>query len=70
MLFNLNTFYCYESKIISNLNYKLEDSKKILGSVFCEHARSIDYEEREMKYVEKASDNDLISILTLFNACL
>ena len=25
---NLNTFYCYESKIISNLNYKLEDSKK------------------------------------------
>ena len=74
-VFNEHTKMSIVCPISSNIkdfptHYKLEDSKKILGSVFCEHARSIDYEEREMKYVEKASDNDLISILTLFNACL
>ena len=51
-------------------HYILEDSINISGSVFCEHSRSIDYESRKIKFIEKCSDNDLISILTLFNACL
>ena len=51
-------------------HYQLEDTKKVHGSVLCEHVRSIDYEIRDLKFVEKLSDNDLISIITLFNACI
>lgn len=50
-------------------HYKLEDSKNVNGSVLCEHVRSIDYEVRNLKFVEKLSDNDFISIITLLNAC-
>ena len=51
-------------------HYKLEDTKKIKGSVLCEHIRSIDYEARNVKFIEKASNNDLLSIMTLINACI
>ena len=51
-------------------HYKLEDSKKIKGSVLCEHIRSVDYESRNIKFVEKASDNDLMSVIMLTNACI
>lgn len=51
-------------------HYQLEDTKKVKGSVLCEHIRSIDYEIRNLKFVEKLSDNDFISIVTLLNACI
>lgn len=51
-------------------HYVLEDAKKIHGTVLCEHIRSIDYETRKVKFVEKASSNDLISVITLMNACV
>ena len=51
-------------------HYELEDTKKVKGSVLCEHIRSIDYEKRNLKYVEKASDNDLLSVIMLMNACI
>ena len=51
-------------------HYNLEDTKKIHSSVLCEHIRSIDYEIRNLKFVEKLSDNDFISIITLLNACI
>lgn len=51
-------------------HYKLEDTKKIQGSVLCEHIRSIDYEIRNLKFVEKLTDNDFLSIITLLNACI
>ena len=50
-------------------HYLLEDSKKIKGSVLCEHMRSIDYEVRKLKFVERVSDNDLLSVITLTSAC-
>lgn len=50
-------------------HYILEDTKKIKGALLCEHIRSIDYENRNIKFMEKSSDNDLISVLTLLNAC-
>lgn len=61
--------------ITSNLksfptHYILEDSIKVKGSVLCEHIRSIDYEDRHLSFVEKASNNDLISVMTLLNACI
>lgn len=51
-------------------HYKLEDTNIVYGSVLCEHIRSIDYEKRDLKFVEKLSDNDFISIVTLLNACI
>lgn len=75
-----NTFNLYTKMIIvcpitSNekqfpTHYILEDTKKIHGSVLCEHIRGVDYEVRNIKYVEKLSDNDLLSIIALLNACL
>lgn len=50
-------------------HYLLEDSKKIKGSVLCEDMRSIDYEVRKLKFVERVSDNDLLSVITLTSAC-
>ena len=50
-------------------HYKLEDTKNVYGSVLCEHIRSLDYEIRNFKFVEKLSENDFISIITLLNAC-
>ena len=51
-------------------HYCLEDTKNIKGSVLCEYIRSVDYEARNVKFVEKLSDNDFISIITLLNACI
>lgn len=51
-------------------HYVLEDTKKVNGAVFCEHIRSVDYEKRNARFIEKASDNDLISVITLMEACI
>ena len=45
-------------------------TKKIHGSVLCEHIRSIDYEIRNLKYVEKCNKDDFNNILMLLNACI
>ena len=74
-VFNQHTKMTIVCPITSNTkdyptHYILEDSKKIKGAVLCEHIRSIDCESRKVKYVEKASNNDLISIIMLMNACI
>ena len=74
-IFNKNTKMVIVCPITSNMkdfptHYILEDSKKIFGSVLCEHVRSIDIDAREIRFVEKASNNDLISIITLLGACI
>ena len=74
-VFNENTKMIIVCPITSNekefpTHYLLEDTKKIHGSVLCEHIRSIDYEIRKVKFIEKASDNDLISVIMLMNACI
>ena len=51
-------------------HYILEDTKKIVGAVLCEHIRSMDYETRKIRFVEEASENDLLSVITLMNACI
>lgn len=73
--FNLNTKMIIVCPITSNekefpTHYLLEDTKKIHGSVLCEHIRSIDYEIRNLQFVEKVSDNDFLSVITLMNACI
>ena len=74
-VFNQNTKMVMVCPITSNdkefpTHYFLEDTLKIKGSVLCEHIRSIDYEIRNLKFVEKLSDNDFVSIITLLNACI
>ena len=74
-VFNKNTKMVMVCPITSNektfpTHYKLEDTKLIRGSVLCEHIRSIDYEIRNLKFIEKLSDNDFLSIITLLNACI
>ena len=74
-IFNENTKMVMVCPISSNTkefptHYNLEDSKKVSGAVFCEHIRSIDFEKRNLQFVEKASDNDLLSVIMLTNACI
>ena len=74
-VFNQNTKMVMVCPITSNdkyfpTHYNLEDAKNIHGAVLCEHIRSIDYESRNVKFVEKLSDNDFLSVITLLNACI
>lgn len=74
-VFNENTKMIIVCPITSNdkdfpTHYYLEDTIKIHGSVLCERIRSIDYEIRNIKFIEKLSDNDFISIITLMTACI
>ena len=74
-IFNQNTKMVMVCPITSNdkyfpTHYNLEDTKNIHGAVLCEHIRSIDYESRNVKFVEKLSDNDFLSIITLLNSCI
>ena len=74
-VFNKHTKMAIICPITSNTkdyptHYILEDTKKINGAVLCEHIRSIDYDIRKINFIEKASDNDLISVITLMNACI
>ena len=64
----INTYTKIE--IINDGIIDKEDSKKIYGSVLCEHIRSIDYETRNVRFIEKASENDLLSVIMLSNACI
>ncbi len=51
-------------------HYCLKDTKKISGSVLCEHIRSIDYEVRNLEYVEKMSERDFANVMDLMISCL
>ena len=74
-IFNIKTHMIIVCPVTSKVNYYptnyvLEDTKLIHGSVLCEHIRSVDYESRNIVFKEKLSDNDLISVITLMNACI
>ncbi len=74
-IFNENTKMAIVCPITSNTkefptHYNLEDTKDVHGSVLCEHVRSIDCEMRNLKFVERLSNNDFLSIITLMNACI
>ena len=74
-IFNLNTKMAILCPITSNekdfpTHYLLEDTKIIHGSVLCEHIKSIDYEDRKIKYVETATENDQLSVIMLTNSCI
>ena len=51
-------------------HYLLCNTKKVQGSVLCEHIRSIDYEIRNLKFVERCSKEEFDNIVALLNACI
>lgn len=74
-IFNEKTDMVIVCPVTSNLkdfptHYVLEDAKKVKGSVLCEHVRSIDYKERNVSFIESATNNDILSVLMLINACV
>ena len=61
-VFNQNTKMVIVCPITSNekefpTHYKLEDTKNVHGSVLCEHIRSIDYEIRNLKFIDTCLSN-------------
>lgn len=50
-------------------HYELQNTKKINGSVLCEHVRSIDFNERKVSFIEKVNDDEYDNILELFTSC-
>ena len=74
-VFNKNTKMVIVCPITSNekefpTHYLLNNTKKVHGSVLCEHIRSIDYEIRNLKFVEKVNDVEFENIISLLNACI
>jgi mRNA interferase MazF len=74
-VFNKNTKMAMVCPITSNekefpTHYLLKKTKKIHGSVLCEHIRSIDYESRDLKFVEKCKSDDFDNIIMLLKACI
>ena len=74
-VFNLNTKMVILCPITSSdkefpTHYLLEKSLKVKGSVLCEHIRSIDYEIRNLKYVEKLTEEDFKNVIDLVYACM
>lgn len=49
-------------------HYELKSTKKIKGSVLCEHIRSIDYVKRNVKFIDKCSDTEYEFVLDLIKS--
>ena len=65
--FNNFTKMVIVSPITSNIksfptHYILNDTKKVKGAVLLEHLKSIDYDARNLKFVEKISKKELLEI--------
>lgn len=74
-VFNINTKMIIVCPITSNEKYFpthhiLNSTKIVHGSILCEHIRSIDYEAKKVKFVEKVLEDEFEDIINLMNACL
>lgn len=73
--FNKFTGMAIVCPITSNMkifptHYKLLNTKKIKGMVLCEHVRSIDYEARDISFIEKIDEIELEEILDILNGSI
>ena len=73
--FNKYTKMIFACPITSNIKYfpthfELQSTKKIKGSVLCEHFRSLDFNARNIKFIERVSDEEILSVISLVNACI
>jgi len=51
-------------------HYKLINTKKIKGSVLCEHIRSVDFKVRNLSFVEKIDSMELEKIIDIINSII
>ena len=51
-------------------HYELLNTKKVKGSVLCEHIRSIDFNVRKLSFVEKISLEELEEIIDIVNGII
>lgn len=51
-------------------HYELINTKKVKGSVLCEHVRSIDFKARKLSFVEKISEYELEEIIDIINGII
>lgn len=74
-IFNEFTKMCIVCPITNNIkyfptHYTLNESSNVNGAVLCEHIRSIDYESRKIKFVEKITEEDFKNIHDLLSSCI
>lgn len=51
-------------------HYELANTKKVKGSVLCEHVRSIDFKARKLSFVEKIKEEELEEIIDIINGII
>ncbi|MBQ8234405.1 MAG: type II toxin-antitoxin system PemK/MazF family toxin [Bacilli bacterium] len=51
-------------------HYELQNTKKIKGSVLCEHIRSIDFNARKLSFVEKINTDELEEVIDIINGII
>lgn len=51
-------------------HYELLETKKVKGSVLCEHIRSIDFNARKLSFVEKIKNNELEEVIDIINGII
>ena len=74
-VFNKNTRMAMVLPITSNTkefptHYILNTTSKVRGAVLCEHIKSIDFEARNLKFVEKLDQKEFENIISLLNSCI
>lgn len=51
-------------------HYELVDTRKVKGSVLCEHIRSIDFNARKLSFVEKVKKDELEEIIDIVSGII
>ena len=51
-------------------HYELLNTKKVKGSVLCEHIRSIDFNARKLSFVEEIKKDELEEIIDIINGII
>jgi len=52
------------------MHYELLGTKKVKGSVLCEHIRSVDFKARKLSFVEKIEEKELEEIIDIINGII
>ncbi len=51
-------------------HYELKNTKKVRGSILCEHIRSIDFNARKLSLVEKINEDELYEVIDIINGII
>ena len=51
-------------------HYELVNTKKVKGSVLCEHIRSVDFKARKLSFVEKVQEEELEEIIDIIESII